>query len=77
MTKQNIDRVWHLGSDLITLLRYVYMRYWGVMIKYIPPTQSLQVDAGMVVGLKELAAMLVQGSGSIDKPEGEKGNFAA
>ena len=55
--KQNIVRLRHLGSDLITPRRYVYMRYWGVMIKYIPPGQSLQVDAGMVVGLKVQAAM--------------------
>ena len=61
ITKQNIVRVWRLGSDLITPHRYVYMRYWGVMIKYIPPRQSLQVDAGVVVGLKEQIVMLVQG----------------
>ena len=29
-------RVWHLGSDLITPHRYVYMRYWGVMTIYFP-----------------------------------------
>ena len=39
--------------------------------------QSLQVDAGVVVGLKEQAAMLVQDISSIDKPDGEKENFAA
>ena len=49
------------------------MRYWGVMIKYISPRQSVQVDIGVVVGLKEQTAMLVQGS-SVDKPEGKKGN---
>ena len=31
------------------------------------------MDAGVVVGLKEQTAMLVQGS-SVDKPEGKKGN---
>ena len=61
ITKQNIVTVWRLGSDLITPCRYVYMRYWGVMIKYIHPRQSLQVDAGVVVGLKDQAVILVEG----------------
>ena len=56
LQQQSIVRVWRLGSDLITPRRYVYMRYWGVMIKYSPPRRSLQVDAGVVVGLKEQAA---------------------
>ena len=45
-------RVWRLGSDLISPHGHVYMRYLGVMIKYIPPRWSLQVDAGVVVGWK-------------------------
>ena len=41
-----------------------------MMIKYISPRQSLQVDAGVVSGLKEQAAILVQGRSGTDKPEG-------
>lgn len=50
--------------------RYVYMRYWGGMI---PHPKSLQVNVAVVVGLKEQAA--IQGSGSIEKAEGEMGTF--
>ena len=39
ITKQIIVRVWRSGSDLITPRRYVYMRYRGVTIEYIPPTE--------------------------------------
>ena len=35
------------------------------------------MDAGVVVGLKEQAALLMQGSSSIDMAEGEMGNFCS
>lgn len=38
------------------------------------PSQSLYIDAVVVVGLKEQVVMLTQGSNCIDRADGEMGN---